>query len=154
VTPQAFMGSTRSSAMARSSRWWRARQELMVLDPQTSAACPRTSSDVRFSLKTTISHLGAFRWTNPNGGQNGGQTHIQAKRGGPATNDPVIELRCYDEGLPTNIGSRRCAAMLRLDAAFKAHLGLTIARRLRAEIDASNGLTGQLTWTNRRLGRP
>jgi hypothetical protein len=44
--------------------------------------------------------------------------------------------------------------MLRLDAAFKAHLGLTIARRLRAEIDASNGLTGQLTWTNRRLGRP
>jgi hypothetical protein len=34
VTPQAFMGSTRSSAMARSSRWWRGRQELMALDPQ------------------------------------------------------------------------------------------------------------------------
>ena len=46
-----------------------------------------------------------------------------------ATNDPAIELRCYDEGLPTNIGSRRCAAMLCLDAAFKAHLGLTISRR-------------------------
>jgi hypothetical protein len=44
-------------------------------DPQSSAACPQTSSDARFSLKIGISHLGVFRWTNPNGGQNGGQTH-------------------------------------------------------------------------------
>ena len=49
------------------------------LDPQTSAACPRTSTDVHFSLKIRILHLGAFRWTNPNGGQNGGQTHSQTK---------------------------------------------------------------------------
>jgi hypothetical protein len=52
------------------------------LDPQTSAACPRTSSCVQFSLKIRILHLGVFRWTNPNGGQNGGQTHNQAKRKG------------------------------------------------------------------------
>jgi hypothetical protein len=61
-------GSTRSSAMPRSSRWRRTRQELMALDPQTSAACPRTSLDVQFSLKIRILHLGASRWANPNGG--------------------------------------------------------------------------------------
>ena len=53
------------------------------LDPQTSAARPRTSSDVQFSLKIRILHLGGFRWTNPNGGQNRGQTHSQTKRIGP-----------------------------------------------------------------------
>ena len=63
MTPQAFMGSTRSSAMARSSRWRRARQVLMALDPQTSAASPRTSTDVQFSLKIRILHLGVLRWT-------------------------------------------------------------------------------------------
>src|SRR5215211_2873373 len=47
----------------------------VTYDPQTSAACPRTSPEVQFSLKIGISHLGVFRWTNPNGGQNGGQTH-------------------------------------------------------------------------------
>jgi hypothetical protein len=51
----------------------------MAVDPQTSAACPRTSPDVQFSLKIRILHLGAFRWTTPNGGQNGGQTHSQTK---------------------------------------------------------------------------
>ena len=49
-------------------------------DPQTSAACPRTSSDVQFSLKIRILYLGVFRWTDPNGGQKGGQTHSQTKR--------------------------------------------------------------------------
>jgi hypothetical protein len=34
-----------------------------ALDPQTSAAWPRTSFDVQFSLKIRILHLGAFRWT-------------------------------------------------------------------------------------------
>jgi hypothetical protein len=72
----------------------------------------------------------------------GGQTQMVVKmvvrpianpsEGPAATNDPVIELRCYDEGPPTNIGSGRCAAMLCLDAAFKAHLGLTISRRSQA----------------------
>jgi hypothetical protein len=52
------------------------------LDPQTSAACPRTSTDVQFSLKIRILYLGVFRWTNPNGGQNGGQTHSQTKQRG------------------------------------------------------------------------
>jgi hypothetical protein len=52
---------------------------LMALDPQTSAACPRTSPGVQFSLEIRILHRGIFRWTNPNGGQNGGQTHSQAK---------------------------------------------------------------------------
>jgi hypothetical protein len=28
-----------------------------------------------FSLKTRILHLGVLRWTDPNGGPNGGQTH-------------------------------------------------------------------------------
>ena len=45
------------------------------LDPQTSAACPRTSSDVQFPQKIWTLHLAGFRWTNPNGCQNGGQTH-------------------------------------------------------------------------------
>jgi hypothetical protein len=49
------------------------------LDPQISAACPRTSADVQFSLKMGILHFDRFRWTNPNGGQNGGQTHSQTK---------------------------------------------------------------------------
>jgi hypothetical protein len=40
------------------------------------------SGDVQFSLKIWIPHLRGFRWTNPNGGQNGGQTHSQTKRGG------------------------------------------------------------------------
>jgi hypothetical protein len=35
----------------------------MALDPQTSAACPPTSSDVQFSLEIRILHLGVFRWT-------------------------------------------------------------------------------------------
>jgi hypothetical protein len=37
--------------------------ELMAYDPQTSAACPRTSPDVQLSLKIRILHLGVFRWT-------------------------------------------------------------------------------------------
>jgi hypothetical protein len=49
------------------------------LDPSTSAACLRTSTNVQFSLKIRILHLGVFRWTDPNGGQNGGQTHSQTK---------------------------------------------------------------------------
>ena len=49
---------------------------------KTSAACPRPSADVQFSLEIRISHLGVFRWTNPNGGRNGGQTQSQAKRAG------------------------------------------------------------------------
>jgi hypothetical protein len=48
-------------------------KEAWLFDPQTSAACPRTSPDVQFSLKIRILRLGVFRWTNPNGGQNGGQ---------------------------------------------------------------------------------
>ena len=52
------------------------------LDPQTSAAHPRTSPNVQFSLKIRILYLGVFRWTNPNGGQNGGQTHSQTKQRG------------------------------------------------------------------------
>jgi hypothetical protein len=49
------------------------------LDPQTSAARPRTSSYIQFSLKLSIFDLRGFRWTNTNGGQNGGQTHSQTK---------------------------------------------------------------------------
>jgi hypothetical protein len=33
------------------------------LDPQTSAACPRTSGDVRFSLRIRLLHFGGFRRT-------------------------------------------------------------------------------------------
>src|SRR5215212_11091643 len=39
------------------------------LDPQTSAACPGTSTDIQLSLKIRILYLGAFRWTYANGGQ-------------------------------------------------------------------------------------
>jgi hypothetical protein len=65
------------SAYDKVERWsgWRDLNS-RPLNPQTSAACPRTSPDVQFSLKIRILHLQVFRWTNPNGGQNGGQTHI------------------------------------------------------------------------------
>jgi len=33
-----------------------------LLTPQTSAAWPRTSSDVRLSLEIRVLELGAFRW--------------------------------------------------------------------------------------------
>jgi hypothetical protein len=46
-----------------------------ALDPQTSAAWPRTSPAVQFSLKIRILELGAFRRTKVNGGRNGGETH-------------------------------------------------------------------------------
>jgi hypothetical protein len=38
-------------------------KEAWLFDPQTSAACPRTSTDVRFSLKIRILHLDVSRWT-------------------------------------------------------------------------------------------
>jgi hypothetical protein len=38
-------------------------KNLWLFDPQRSAACPRTSPDVHFSLKIRILHLGVFRWT-------------------------------------------------------------------------------------------
>ena len=80
---QALMGGTRSSVMGKiiavpagqDKNSWH-------FDPQTSAACPRTSPDVQFSLKLRDLHMGVFRWTSPNGGQNGGQTHSQTKQRG------------------------------------------------------------------------
>ena len=66
VTPQALMGGTRSSVMGKiiaaaagqdKNSW--------LFDPQTSAACPGTSPDVRLSLKIRILHMGVFWWTNP-----------------------------------------------------------------------------------------
>jgi hypothetical protein len=48
----------------------------------THGALPRDIGSVSMDvparpnfLKIRILHIGAFRWTNPNGGQNGGQTH-------------------------------------------------------------------------------
>jgi len=63
---------TRSSVMGQDHLW--------LLTPQTSAAWPRTSPDVQFSLEIRILDLGAFRWTKANRGQNGGQTDSQTKR--------------------------------------------------------------------------
>ena len=91
---QALMRSTRSSVMGKiiavpagqDKKSW-------LFDPQTSAACPRTSTDVKLSLKIGISHSGVFRWTNPNGGQNGGQTHSQAKRGSGQPTLLILRLR-------------------------------------------------------------
>ena len=60
---------------ARSSRWQRGIQEHMALDPQISAARPRTSAGIQGSLKIGILDLGVLRWADPNRGQNGGQTY-------------------------------------------------------------------------------
>ena len=96
------------------------------LDPQTSAACPRMSPHGQFSLKIRILYLGVFRWTNPNGGQDGGQPHSQTKRRGPLQR--MTSHRAFDvttngfRSLLQQFGRRRCAAMLYLDRAFKAHL--------------------------------
>jgi hypothetical protein len=87
------------------SRYRRARPQSprdSTLDPQTSAVGPQTSADVQFSLKIWILHLGVFRWTNPNGGQNGGQTHSQAKRGG------LIRSRCASPS-PVNASTQIAA---------------------------------------------
>jgi hypothetical protein len=43
-----------------------ARFDSRPLDSKTSAACPRTSTEVRFSLKIGTLDLGVFQWTNPN----------------------------------------------------------------------------------------
>jgi hypothetical protein len=45
------------------------RKELMALNPQASAACPRTSPDVQFSLEIRILHIAYF----------GGQTQMVVK---------------------------------------------------------------------------
>jgi hypothetical protein len=58
-------------------------KNLWLFDPQTSAACPRTSPDVQFSLKIRILHLGIFRWTSPKWWSNGGQPHSGAMRTRP-----------------------------------------------------------------------
>ena len=100
----------------------------MTYDPQTSAACPRMSPHVQFPLKIRILYLGVFRWTNPNGGQNGGQPHSQTKRRG--TLQRMTSHRAFDvttngfRSLLQQFGRGRCAAMLYLDRAFKAHLRL------------------------------
>ena len=79
------------------------------LDPQTSAACPRTSTDVQFSLKIRILHFDVFRWTNPNGAQNGGQTAstataLSAVHSSPRLLQPTPwELRSHG-----SIPSQRC----------------------------------------------
>jgi hypothetical protein len=65
-----------------------------LFNPQTSAAWPRTSPDVQFSLEIRILDLGAFRWTNPDGGQNGGQTHSQTKRRALAGSAAVTTYTC------------------------------------------------------------
>jgi hypothetical protein len=46
-----------------------------ALDPQTSAAWPRTSPAVQFSLEIRVLELGAFRRIKANGGQDDCQTH-------------------------------------------------------------------------------
>jgi hypothetical protein len=58
--------------------------------PETSAGWCRKPPDIGsvskdvprcpVSLKLRILHLRVSRWTNPNGGQNGGQTHSKTKR--------------------------------------------------------------------------
>jgi hypothetical protein len=106
------------------------------LDPQTSAACPRTSPHVQFSLKIRVLHFGVFRWTNPNGGQNGGQTHSQAKRAG------LIRSRRASPGPAsastiTRVSRLRAAAQLDLVPSVSRQLGHGALVRLSAGKDRS-----------------
>jgi hypothetical protein len=80
------------------------RHNLGLFDPQTSAACPRTSPQ-RVSSKIRISHLGASRWTNPNGGQNGGQIHSQTKRIEAQPRSQISEPsgRCANTAAPRHL---------------------------------------------------
>jgi hypothetical protein len=92
------------------------------VDPQISAAWPRTSPDVQFSLEIRILDLGAFLWTKANGGQNGGQTHSQAKRIGLAARMAMpIELRVTTKGFRPLLAAIRQQTLC-LEAVFKAHL--------------------------------
>jgi hypothetical protein len=69
------------------------------------------SPHVQFSLKIRILHAGVFRWTDPNGGQNGGQTHsqlcnrltlLQATPARPATPANTAKAKIIDEMLKVN----------------------------------------------------
>ena len=66
---------------------------LMARDPQTSAACPTTSLDAQFPLRIWVLHMEVYRWTNPNGGENGGRIHSQAKRHSPLGQGLITALR-------------------------------------------------------------
>jgi hypothetical protein len=105
-------------------------------DPQTSAVCPRPSTDVQFSLKIRVLDLDVFRWTNPNGGQNGGQTHSQAKRAG------LIRSRRASPGPAsastiTRVSRLRAAAQLDLVPSVSRQLGHGALARLSAGKDRS-----------------
>jgi hypothetical protein len=55
--------------------------------------------------KIRISHLGVFRWTKPNGVKMVVGPIAKLSEEAASTNDLVIELRGYDERLPTILGS-------------------------------------------------
>ena len=99
-----------------------------LVDPQTSAACPRTSAGVQFSLKIGVLHSGAFRWTNPNGGQNASQIHSQTNQ----VECSVQAAHCFSmPGRATNatvvlLGSRASSAScsLKMQCGYKARAGI------------------------------
>jgi hypothetical protein len=96
VLPPASTGNRNLAVLGLSLSGWRDLNS-RPLDPQTSAACPRTSSDVQSCLEIRILHSGVLRWTNPNGGQNGGQTHSQTKRTGVINFAPLKAQRDVDD---------------------------------------------------------
>ena len=80
MTPQAFMGSTRSSAMARSSRWRRNSWLLTPVTGDASAAvgrCPKVLTRKEpYDSEHQRTHQDDHGWR----GRNGGQNHSLAKR--------------------------------------------------------------------------
>jgi hypothetical protein len=98
---------TCSDKVFRSSGWRDLNSR--PLDPQTSAACPRTSPDVQFSLRIRILHLSVFRWTDPNGGQNGGQTHSQTKQRGLVRSRLCIAMAAVMPSTIAGVGRIRAA---------------------------------------------
>ena len=116
VTPQTFMGSTRSSATARSSRWRRAGQKLMALDPQLPATRALPYAGVRKSLPVRNpygtehqrTHKDDHRWR----GRNGGQNHSLAKR----IRERPRSINGSDQNNKHRLGGR-CANALFMSAA-------------------------------------
>jgi hypothetical protein len=104
VTPQAFMSSTRSSAMEDHRGGGGQDKNSWLLTPGIGRVS-KYASAVQCPLKIGILHLGVFQWTNPNGGQklSEGLDQVQSvHRFGPvmpsepASGLPVSRLRVLD----------------------------------------------------------
>jgi hypothetical protein len=80
-----------------------------LLTPRHRQRVRETSTDVQSSLKIRILHLGVFRWTNPNGGQNGGQTHSHTKGRGLLRSRLCVAVAALMPSAIAGVGRHSCS---------------------------------------------